>query len=530
LSATDSEVAGAPAGRPKLRRELSVLSLIALAVCTVIGGGINVLSVQAQKDVPGIGPHVPLAFVLGVLPALFAALCYAILASAMPRAGGGYVYISRALHPFWGFMATFSKWFGLATVIGVLAHMDIDLLRDAFEQWGATGAGDFLRSSWGTLWIPMGIIAVFWYVNVLGVKHLGITVIVLMVLMLAGGCCLIVTGFLKSPQDLQAALGSSVDLDAVIADHPDSAVSLPKLLSATAFLFFAYVGFATISQAGSEARNPRRAIPMALVGSTVVITVYYLLFSAAIYHALPWEYVATRVMESDVKVTAPGLMGPLMPPFLGGLVAMTAAIALANDIPPMLMAVSRLFFAWAEDGVFPRSLAGVSRRFGTPHWALTLCAIVASAVVVECHFRGDEGFFKGVDMVTMALLFTYLSVAVSVLTFPRRNPELYRQVAFMRARWAQVLCAVMAIGSIGSLLWIQISDDLESVRDRIQEQTTSPLDAVLRSAVFVWVTVLLIGAAIFGVKWVSQKRAGLDPSEVFRSLPPEQDDDGHPRV
>jgi len=108
----------APTGSPRLRRELTLLALVATAVCTVIGGGINVLTVEIQEKVPGIGSLVPLAFMLGAIPALFAALSYGVLSSAMPRAGGGYIYISRALHPFVGFIATFSKWFGLAAAAG----------------------------------------------------------------------------------------------------------------------------------------------------------------------------------------------------------------------------------------------------------------------------------------------------------------------------------------------------------------------------------------------------------------------------
>ena len=94
---------------------------MATSVCTVIGGGINNLTVEVQESTPGVGPYVPLAFFLGAFPAIATALCYAILATAMPRAGGGYIYISRAVHPFVGFIATFSKWFGLAAAVGVIA-------------------------------------------------------------------------------------------------------------------------------------------------------------------------------------------------------------------------------------------------------------------------------------------------------------------------------------------------------------------------------------------------------------------------
>ncbi len=461
--------APAPARRAGLRRELTVLGLVATAVCTVIGGGINVLSVEVQGKVPGIGSMVPLAFLLGVVPALFAALAYAVLSSAMPRAGGGYIYASRGLHPFVGFMATFSKWFGLATVIGVIAYLDIALLRDAAALWGLDGVAAGLNTAWGTLGLPLLMIWLFWLINIVGVRTFGITVIILMTLMLGGGLCLIAVGLLNTPERFaEAMVTRGVDVNYIVGHSQLTMGGLGQLVRATGFLFFAYVGFATISQAGGEAREPARALPRAFVIATSIIAGYYVLYAAAFYHAVPWEYVARRVMEDEV--TAPGLIGPLLPGILGGVVAFTAAVALANDIPPMLLAVSRLFFAWAEDGIFPRELASVNRRFGTPHWALTVCALLASAVVAECFARPETGFFKGVDMVTMALLLTYLLISAAVITLPRRNPQLYGQVAFIRNRAAQLAVSIGAIVTIGALLAVQVQQDVAGTKDRIAIQ------------------------------------------------------------
>jgi len=85
-----------------------------------------------QRNVPGIGPFVLPAFMFAAIPALFAALAYAILASAMPRAGGSYLYASRSLHPYLGFIASFSQWFGLSIVIGVISYVIVPFFRDFF--------------------------------------------------------------------------------------------------------------------------------------------------------------------------------------------------------------------------------------------------------------------------------------------------------------------------------------------------------------------------------------------------------------
>lgn len=521
-------------GGIRLRRELGTLGLVAAAVCTVIGGGINVLSVEVQGKVAGVADMVPVAFIIGVTPALFTALAYAILASAMPRAGGGYVYVSRALDPFLGFMATTSKWFGLAACVGVIAYIDIPLLRDALEQWGATDAADALRGDFGTLWLPLIMVWVFWLINLLGMRTFGATVIVLMFLMLSGGLVLIVTGLLNTHGDFAARMMTNqdpVDVREIVRSTAATRGGLDELLKATGFLFFAYIGFATISQAGGEARDPSRTLPRAFVLSTCIIAGYYVLYSASVYHAIPWQYVEHVVTASEGGVTAPGLMGVLMPAFLAGFVAFTAAIALANDIPPMLMAVSRLFFSWAHDGIFPRALAVVNRRFHTPHWALTICALVASGVILECHFHPEQGFFASVDTVTISLLFTYLLVACSVIAFPRHNPELYEGVAFIRNRTAQVVVACLSVVTIAALLGIQIRTDLISLFDLATQrlnQGAGPLAAwttsLYRSATMVWLLIMAIAAAIFAVMSSLKAQRGEDLAEVFRRLPAESEE------
>ena len=112
-----------------LNRSLGLVGLTATGVCSMIGASIYVVPFMIQRNVPGIGPYVLPAFLFASIPAIFAALAYSILSSAMPRAGGSYLYASRALHPFWGFVASFSQWFGLSIVIGVIAYVVIPFFR-----------------------------------------------------------------------------------------------------------------------------------------------------------------------------------------------------------------------------------------------------------------------------------------------------------------------------------------------------------------------------------------------------------------
>ncbi len=499
-----------------LVRGLGVTALVATGVCTVIGGGINVLSVQVQTTTPGIGGSVPLAFALGAVPAFVTALCYAIIATAMPRAGGDYTYISRALHPFVGFLAAFSKWFGLSAACGLIGVMSVALLQAAAEYMGAAGAAELLRANTGVLILGLAMVWLFWLVNILGVRTYGAVVIVLMVLMLAGGAVLVVYALAGSHEAFAAAWQAryGTDVHATIARTSVPRGGISNLIRATTFLFFAYIGFATISQAGGEAKDPRRTLPKAFVWSLVIISGYYMIFSFSLYKAVPWKFVyhLLQTPQWQDTLSAPHVVGVLMPPALTVVVALAAALTLANDIPPMLLAVSRLFFSWARDGIFPPALAAVNRRFGTPHCALTISALVSSAVVLLCVY-GPQRFGSAVDIVNVALLTTYCLAGVSVLSFPRRAPKLYQQVSFIRARWAQIMLGLLCILTIAPLLLTQIWADLSA-----SDWTLT--DLAWRPTVW-WLIVMVAGSIVFGAMWWRRRRQGWDLRAMFESLPDE---------
>ena len=163
---------------------------------------------------------------------------------------------------------------------------------------------------------------------------------------------------------------------------------------------------------------------------------YYLLFTAAVYHTVPWEFVWDRAQAQDL--TAPGLLGYVLPPGWTIAIVAGAAIALINDLPAMLLAVSRLVFAWAEDRIFPSRMAHVHPTRHTPTAAILLSAGLASLAILGSHFAGD--FFLGIDIMVTSMLVNFILMCVSVLVLPRRNPEIaanFRVLSGPKARtWA----------------------------------------------------------------------------------------------
>ena len=416
------------ASGPGLSRRLGLLGLTATGICAMLGAAINVIPIMLQRSVPGIGPHVLPAYAFAALPALLAALAYASLASAMPRAGGSYVYVSRSLSPYWGFVASFSQWFGLSIAIGVVSYVLIPFLRDIADAVGWAGTAEALGTGPVRVGLALAFLWTFVGVNLRGLGAYQLTLVPMMFVMFLLGSVVIVAGFMFDHGDFSAALMAAEGR--AVPPEPDAPFRIGPFLAAAALLFSSFIGFDAIAQAGGEARRPARNLPLATGLAVVIVGTFYLLFAAAIYHAVPWSFVAEEAQLRDL--TAPGLLGYLLP--VGWTVAIVAgaAVALINDLPAMLLAVSRLMFAWGEDGVFPRGVAAVHPRRRIPQVALVLSGLMASVGILGSHFAGD--FFLGVDILVTSMLVNFLLMSLSLLTLARRNPERAAEMRVLRGR------------------------------------------------------------------------------------------------
>jgi len=309
----------------------------------MLGAAINVVPLMIQRSVPGIGPYVLPAYLFAAVPALLAALAYATLASAMPRAGGSYVYASRALSPYLGFVASFSQWFGLSIAIGVVSYLVVPFLRDIAAAIGYEALADGLEIGAVRVGIAMAFLWTFVAVNLRGVKLYERTLVPLMFLAFLLGSVVIVAGFLFDQGDFTGALMAREGR--AIAAAPPVTLDLRSFLAASALLFSSFIGFDSIAQAGGEARNPNRTLPLAIGISVLSVGTFYLLFTAAIYHVVPWGYVAQEALARDL--TAPGLLGYVLPVGWTVVIVAGVAVALINDLPSMQLAVLRLMVAWA---------------------------------------------------------------------------------------------------------------------------------------------------------------------------------------
>ncbi|WP_026950462.1 APC family permease [Algoriphagus mannitolivorans] len=486
-----------------LTRQLGLVGLAATGICSMIGASIYVVPFMIQRNVPGIGPYVLPAFLFAAIPAVFAALAYTILASAMPRAGGSYLYASRAIHPYFGFAASFSQWFGLSIVIGVIAYVVVPFFRDVAQALQWTGIAEVLEIGSVRVLLSLTLLWAFVGINILGVSFYEKTLIPLMLLMFGLGAIVIVCGLVYDQSDFMLALQAKENRTLELYS---GALDWKTFLSAAALLFSSFIGFDAIAQAGGEAKNPEKNLPRAIGLAIFGVGLFYFAFTYAIYNTVPWQFVAEEALKKDL--TAAGLLSYVLPSSLGVLILLGAAIALLNDLPAMILSVSRLVFSWAEDGIFPSKLAAVHPKFHSPHFAIVLSGVVSTLGILGSHFAGD--FFLGIDIMVTSMLVNFLLMCLSLLLFPKVNPQLYTRIIVFKSRLLQVLVGLGGVIFLGGFLVIHILKDLQSQLSNWYFHST-----------WIWLLVMGLASIYFLIRWKTKIAGNPELKNQFSQLPSE---------
>jgi amino acid transporter len=488
----------------KLKRSLGLVALMATGICSMLGASINVVPFMIQRNVPGIDSYVLPAFLFAMIPAFFAALAYGILSSAMPRAGGSYIYASRGLNPYLGFIASFSQWFGLSIVIGVIAYICVSFIRDVISGLGFVELSLLLELPVIRVGIALALIWIFVFINIQGARSYERTLLPMMYLMFLLGFIVIIAGFYFDTNDFVNSLKikENRNFEVNTATNFDWRI----FLSAAALLFSSFIGFDSIAQAGSEAKNPSKTLPQAILLAIVSVGSFYFLFTTAVYHTVPWSFIAE---ESQLKdISAPGLLSYVLPSWLGVAIILGAAIALINDLPAMLLSVSRLMFAWAEDGIFPSIISKVHPKNFTPHISLTVAGAMASVGVLGSHFAGD--FFLGIDIMVTSMMVNFLLMCITLLTIPYINPKLTSKISVITKRSHQSLIGIFGILFLLLFLFVHTYKDLTSNASNWYFHSTP-----------VWLIVMFIGSIIFLLKWREIGRTDKEQYNRFKVLPKE---------
>ena len=472
-------------GEHTLKRTLGPLSLTALGVGAIIGAGIFVLSGLGAHYA---GPGLMLSFVISGLGCAFAGLCYAEFAALIPLAGSAYTYAYAALGELFawiiGWDLTLEYAMGASTVSSgwsnhFIEFLDIFHLKIplwlAYDHWtGLRTAEGIVARQMAQASDPNLVAGTQAFLNrvgdiisaqspelvqrahdMVGAPHLfgfevGFNLPAFLIALVI--TAILVVGIQESATFNSAIVivKVSVVLFVILLGahyvHPsnwghDWASFAPMGFSGigagAAYIFFAYIGFDAVSTTAQEARKPQRDLPIGIIASLLICTIFYILVAAVLTGMVPWK---------EVNVEA-----PLAVAFLDRgltkasyLITAGALAGLTSVMLVMLLGQTRVLYSMACDGLLPRSFfAKIHPKFRTPHKNTILvgllAAIVGSLVPID-----DIG-----KMVNIGTLFAFVLVCISVMVLRRTSPEHDRP---FRTPWVP-LVPLLGIGFNGYMIY-----------------------------------------------------------------------------
>lgn len=414
--------------QPQLHRSLDLMRVVAFAVTAEVGAGIFYIATQVQATVPGIGDWVPFVMFLGGIVLFLHVLLYQYFTrSGLVGAGGLYLMLSRSLGPGVGFVLAFVGWFTTSAVLGLLARISAIYLGQALLVAGMSAAGHWMLSPTGGLVVGLLVVWLFWLLHILGVRLAGAFALITLGLVIVVSLLVVGYALANGPTALEASLHQATGLTAasILAHAPPVHLPVGSLIvQALPILYFGYLGATVALQAGGETVNAEATVARAVMWACATVTAIYTLLSWAVYHAVPPDLVrGLAALHKTELTTVPGLIGLLMPHWLDATVAVLVAFLLMKSINGVYLSHSRWTYAWAEDGLIPRGFVKTS-RFGAPHWAITMTALLGSVNVIE---MVRFGYVFGVSARVLSQMLVYVALGVGLLLFPVLRPQLYRE-------------------------------------------------------------------------------------------------------
>src|SRR5688572_30606283 len=443
-------------GEHGIRRSLGAFNLVMLGICAIIGTGIFVLTgtVAAQNA----GPAVVLSFVLAGIASIFAALCYSEFASLVPMAGSAYTYGYATLGEFvawiigWDLVLEYALaattvaigWSGY--VVSFLADLGIHIP----AQWQAA-RGTVVTLADGTqvtalLNLPaVFIIGVITTLLVVGIKESASVNNIIVFIKLA-----VIILFI-------ALAASHVNPDNWHPFIPPNTgerehFGFSGVVAGAAIVFFAYIGFDSVTTAAQEAKNPQRDMPIAIIGSLVACTVLYIVVSAIATGVVP--YTQLDVPAPIAKVADYTGLG-----FFGAFIKIGAIAGLTSVILVQLLGQSRIFYSMSRDGLLPPFIRRVHPRFRTPYITSVVTGVAVAIPAAILPVR------DAAKLVSIGTLLAFVIVCCGVLVLRIREPNLPRPlktpfvrfVAPMGALSAAYLVFYLAMETwIRLLIWLAI--------------------------------------------------------------------------
>jgi APA family basic amino acid/polyamine antiporter len=429
-----------------LDRALGPWHLIALGVGAIIGAGIFVITGTAAAQYAG--PGIMLSFVIGAIACGFVGLCYAEFASMIPIAGSAYTYAYATLGELiawligWDLILEYAM-VGATVSVGWSGYV-VSLMRDLGVPIPAqltASPGTLVALADGTkvgawfnlpAFLAVAALTVLLIVGVRESTRFNVVIVAVkvavVVVFIAAGVGYVVTAnwhpFVPQNTGQFGQFGWS------------------GVLRGASVVFFAYIGFDAVSTAAQEAKNPKRDMPIGILGSLIICTAFYMAVAAVLTGLVPYQ----KLNVPDPIAVGIDVIGV---PWLAVLVKVGALTGLTSVILVFLYGQSRIFFTMAKDGLLPKAFQTVHPKFRTPYRGQLILGLVVGIVggLVPIAILGE--------LVSIGTLFAFVVVCSAILYLRRTQPGLKRP---FRCPWVPVI----PIGGIVCCLFLMIGLPLDT--------------------------------------------------------------------
>lgn len=451
---------GATSSEGGLRRTLGPFALVALGIGAIIGAGLFVRTASAIAE--RSGPSVTLAFVVAGIGCAFAGLCYAEFASMIPIAGSAYTYSYVTMGELiawiigWDLILEYAV--GAATVAiawseyfnKVLGFFNLSIPYQWYHSPFETMQGN--PGVHGIMNIPAVVILLMlslllmrgtqesaWINNIIVITKVTIVVMVIV----------IGWGFINPANHTPYIPAPTSYTNHEGLTHAFGGVK--GILGAAGVVFFAFIGFDAVSTAAQEAKNPKRDMPIGILGSLAVCTVLYVLFSHVLSGVATVEDFRTAGKEASVAFAISKYMTGYN--WLANFVTVAILAGFSSVILVMLLGQSRVFYSMSVDGLVPKIFSDIHPKFKTP-WKSNMLFFVLTAAF--------GGFVPGDivgEMTSIGTLFAFILVCAGVWLLRRQRPDIPR--AFVTpavpvvSGLGIIVCGAMIYG-LGMANWLRL--------------------------------------------------------------------------
>jgi basic amino acid/polyamine antiporter, APA family len=484
-----------------MKRTLSATSLIALGIGAIIGAGLFVRTAAAAAEHGG--PSVTYGFIIAAIGCACAGLCYAELSSSIPIAGSAYTYtyatmgelvawiigwdlvleyavgaatvgiawseylnnlLTSVLHwkaiPYEWCHSPFQKMFSVSgsalsnfpAEISAVANNGVAVISNDAYKLLAPELKAMVTSTSGIMNLPaLFIVTLMSLLLIKGTQESAIVngliviakvMIVILVIILGWGFINQAnhTPYIPEPYDYTTKSGVTHKFGGFMG-----------ILGSAGVVFFAFIGFDAVSTAAQEAKNPKRDMPIGILGSLAICTVLYILFAHVLTGIAPVKFFREAGGEASVAKA----IATYMPGYgwLAKFITVAILAGFSSVILVMLLGQSRVFYSMAKDGLIPTRFADLHEKFRTPYKASLFVLIIVG--LFAAFIPGDV---VG-DMSSIGTLFAFILVCIGVMILRKTNPDMKREFV---TPWVPAIpiigiffCLMMIFG-LGWLNWLRL--------------------------------------------------------------------------